>query len=59
MCECIELTQIQTYVASGNVVFTSNEPANAIKQATEILLKAFVVKDVGVMIRSAAEFKKY
>jgi len=58
MCENIGLEQVQTYIASGNVVFTSEKRANVIKQALEDQLRTYAGKDVGVIVRSAAELKK-
>jgi uncharacterized protein (DUF1697 family) len=55
MCEEIGLTNVRTYIASGNVVFTSRKSEAAIKAALETRLEAYAGKPLGVMVRSAAE----
>jgi uncharacterized protein (DUF1697 family) len=55
MCEAAGLHQVRTYIASGNVVFTSDKPEREIKALLEEKLKAYAGKPVGTMVRSAAE----
>jgi len=55
MCEEIGLTNVRTYIASGNVVFTSRKSETVVKTAMEKRLAAYAGKAVGVMVRSAAE----
>jgi len=55
MCEELGLSSVRTYIASGNVVFTSRKAEFAIKSALEKRLAAYAGKPVGVMVRSAAE----
>ena len=55
MCEEIGLTNVRTYIASGNVVFTSRKSETVVKTAMEKRLAAYADKPVGVMVRSAAE----
>ena len=55
MCEEIGLTNVRTYLASGNVVFTSRKSETVVKTAMEKRLTAYAGKPVGVMVRSAAE----
>ena len=55
MCELAQFGAVHTYIASGNVVFTSDQSAAQVKAALEKLLAAYAGKPVGVMIRSAAE----
>ena len=55
MCEELGFGQVRTYIASGNVVFTSRKSEAAIKAALEKRLEVFANKPVGVLIRSAAE----
>ena len=55
MCEELGFGQVRTYIASGNVVFTSRKSESAIKTALEKRLKAYAGKPVGVAVRSAAE----
>ncbi len=45
----------QTYIASGNVVFSSKLGAPKVKAALEQRLHAYAGKPVGVIVRSADE----
>jgi uncharacterized protein (DUF1697 family) len=55
MCEEIGFSQVRTYIASGNVVFSSRKSEAAIKAALEKRLEAYAGKAVGVLVRSAQE----
>ena len=55
MCEALGFTGVRTYIASGNVVFTSRKSEAAVKQALESRLEAYAGKAVGVLVRSAQE----
>ena len=55
LCEELGFGAIRTFIASGNVVFTSRKSEAAIKAALEKQLAAYAGKPVGVLIRSAAE----
>jgi uncharacterized protein (DUF1697 family) len=55
MCEELGFGAVRTYIASGNVVFTSRKSESAIKAALEKRLHAFAGAPVGVLVRSAAE----
>jgi uncharacterized protein (DUF1697 family) len=55
MCEELGFGAIRTYIASGNVVFTSLKSEAAIKTALERRLEAYADKPVGVLVRSASE----
>jgi len=55
MCEALGFEGVRTYIASGNVVFTSRKSESAIKSALQQRLAAYAGKPVGVMIRSAAD----
>ncbi len=55
VCEELGFTTVRTYIASGNVVFTSRKSEAAIKAALETRLEAYAGKPLGVMVRSAAE----
>ena len=55
MCESAGFAAVRTYIASGNVVFTSDQSAVQVKSGLEKLLEAYAGKPVGVMIRTAAE----
>jgi uncharacterized protein (DUF1697 family) len=55
MCEASGFAGVKTYIASGNVVFTSRKSESAVKKALEAELEAYAGKPVGVLVRSAAE----
>jgi uncharacterized protein (DUF1697 family) len=55
MCEELGFGSVRTYIASGNVVFTSRKAEAAVKSALEKRLVAYAGKPLGVMVRSAAE----
>jgi uncharacterized protein (DUF1697 family) len=55
MCEELGFASVGTYIASGNVVFSSRKSEAAIKSALEKRLAAYAGKPVGVLVRTAAE----
>jgi uncharacterized protein (DUF1697 family) len=55
MCIDAGFTQVQTYIASGNVVFTSAVSAKKVKAELEARLHEYAGKPVGVAVRTAAE----
>jgi len=55
MCKALGFTGVRTYIASGNVVFTSRKSESAVKKALEAELESYAGKPVGVLVRSAAE----
>ena len=55
MCETLGFAGVRTYIASGNVVFTSRKSEAVVKKALEAALESYAGKPVGVMVRSAAE----
>jgi uncharacterized protein (DUF1697 family) len=55
MCESAGFAQVRTYIASGNVVFTSDEGEDAVRGAIEKSLEDYAGKPIGVLVRSAAE----
>ncbi len=57
MCTALGFSQVQTYIASGNVVFHSAQQAEQVKHALEAALLAYAGKPVGVMIRSAVQMQ--
>jgi uncharacterized protein (DUF1697 family) len=57
MCEALGFEGIRTYIASGNVVFTSRKSEAAVKKALEARLEAYAGKAVGVMVRNADEIQ--
>ena len=57
MCETLGFAGVRTYIASGNVVFTSRKSESAAKKALETALEGYAGKPVGVMLRSVAEMQ--
>lgn len=55
MCVAEGFGDVATYIASGNVVFTSDLSAAGVKAALEKRLEAYAGKRVGVLVRTAAE----
>lgn len=55
MCEAAGFQKVATYIASGNVVFTSKLAEAKVKAALEKAMQAYAGKPVGVMVRTAAE----
>jgi uncharacterized protein (DUF1697 family) len=55
MCAAEGFTKVQTYIASGNVLFAANRSETVVKAALEKRLHAHLGTPVGVMIRTAAE----
>jgi uncharacterized protein (DUF1697 family) len=50
-------SRIETYIASGNVVFDSDAAPGAVKSALEAKLNAYAGKPVGVALRTAGEMR--
>ena len=57
MCSDAGFTRVETYIASGNVVFESKAAPSRVQAELERRLHAYVGKPVGVVIRSAAEMR--
>ncbi len=57
MCEALGFAGVRTYIASGNVVFSSRKSEAAVKKALEASLEAYAGKPVGVLVRTAAEMQ--
>src|SRR5215471_16343142 len=55
MCEDLGFAAVRTYIASGNVVFSSRKSEAAIKSALEKRLADYAGKPVGVLVRTAEE----
>jgi len=55
LCAAAGFTRVETYIASGNVVFDSSAPASKVKTDLEARLLAHTGKPVGVVVRTAAE----
>ena len=57
LCRDAGFDHVETYIASGNVVFEAKEPPAKVKSALEARLQAYAGKPVGVLLRTAAEMK--
>jgi uncharacterized protein (DUF1697 family) len=57
MCEALGFAGVRTYIASGNVVFTSRKSEAAVKKALEAALESYAGKPVGVMLRTVVEMQ--
>ena len=55
LCEGLGFERVQTYIASGNVVFASDRTEAEVREAIEAALFKQFGKQFGVMVRSAAE----
>ena len=55
LCEGLGFERVQTYIASGNVVFASDRTETEVREAIEAALFKQYGKQFGVMVRSAAE----
>ena len=55
MCEAAGFSRARTYIASGNVVFDSEEDEAAVKARLERALEDYVAKPVGVLVRTGSE----
>jgi uncharacterized protein (DUF1697 family) len=53
----LKLEKISTYIASGNLLFTSDEPEEKLRRIMEQELQAHMSKEVRVMLRTAAEME--
>jgi len=56
---CVELGfgRVETYIASGNVVFDSGLAADSVESRLKVRLLAYAGKAVGVFVRTAEEMK--
>jgi uncharacterized protein (DUF1697 family) len=54
MCEALGFAGVRTYIAGGNVVFTSRKSEPAVKKVLEAALESYAGKPVGVMVRTVA-----
>jgi uncharacterized protein (DUF1697 family) len=57
MCEALGFEGVRTYIASGNVVFSSALPEKKVAAALEQRLHAYAGKPVGVLVRTADEMR--
>ncbi len=57
LCRDAGFAGVETYIASGNVVFESRAGASVVKAALEKRLATFAGKPVGVLLRTAGEIQ--
>ena len=55
MCVAEGFGKVQTYIASGNVVFSADQSEREVKAALEKRLNDYAGKPVGVIVRTAKE----
>jgi uncharacterized protein (DUF1697 family) len=55
LCSEAGFNQVETYIASGNAVFTSKTSAAKVKSVLEQCLQDYAGKQVGVIVRTAEE----
>ena len=55
LCESVPLDEVSTFIASGNVLFTSRKGRGPLEAAMERTLAAALGYEVATMIRSAGE----
>src|SRR5262245_46759961 len=55
LCSKAGFDNVQTCIASGNVVFDSNKPAAEVKAALEASLQRYAGKPVAVVVRTGRE----
>ena len=58
LCEGLGFADVRTWIASGNVLFTSKLGESAVKKKLEQRLESYAGKPVGVLIRTAAEMAR-
>ncbi|MEH6523708.1 DUF1697 domain-containing protein [Sulfitobacter sp.] len=57
MAEALGLTDVRTYIQSGNLVFSSADDLASVKEALEKKLETYAGKPVGVIVRTAQEMQ--
>jgi uncharacterized protein (DUF1697 family) len=57
LCRDAGFVRVETYIASGNVVFESKIAAPRVKAEIEIRLQAHAGKPIGVVVRTASEMQ--
>lgn len=55
LCEAEDFTHVETYIASGNVVFESKDSAKKVQARLEDALEVYAGKPVGLLVRTSAE----
>lgn len=57
IAEALGLESVRTHIASGNLLFSSDEPEEKLRQMLEKELQAHMGKEVRVMLRTAEEME--
>jgi uncharacterized protein (DUF1697 family) len=57
LCEDSGFTRVETYIASGNVLFESEATASKVRSELEARLLAYARKPVGVVVRTGREMQ--
>jgi uncharacterized protein (DUF1697 family) len=57
LCTELNFDRVETYIASGNVVFECDMPAARVQAQLEKRLLAYAGKPVGVFVRTASEMR--
>jgi uncharacterized protein (DUF1697 family) len=57
LCVALGLTNVRTYIQSGNVVFDSGQSGSAVRTKLEKALAGTMGKPVGVLIRTTSEMR--
>lgn len=55
ICEAAGLADVRTYIASGNVVFRSDDSEDRIRSMLEDRLRIYAGKKIGIVVRTASE----
>lgn len=55
ICEDAGFGEVSTYIASGNVVFSSNQTEDEVRNLLELRLHRYAGKKIDVIVRTAAE----
>jgi uncharacterized protein (DUF1697 family) len=55
MCTALDFTQVQTYIASGNVLFQSDNSAETVKHTLEEKLLTYAGKPISAMVRTVPQ----
>lgn len=58
LCETLGFTDVRTYIASGNVLFSTSLGPDGARDALEDALREYAGKPVGVVIRTRAELER-
>ncbi|RYH11821.1 DUF1697 domain-containing protein [Tropicimonas sp. IMCC6043] len=58
LCEAAGFATVRSYVASGNVLFESDQPDQAVQAALEAQLEGYAGRKIGVLLRDSEEMAK-